>query len=252
MLQMQNLHISVEGKKIVKGIDLVVPAGEVHAIMGPNGAGKSTLANVLGGHPKYQITQGSITLDTDELKDLSPDERAKKGLFLSMQYIPEIAGVSIANFLRLAYNSVKGEKVNPLTFHEVLAKKVKQLDLDEDFLKRSLGVGLSGGEKKKLEVLQLLVLEPSFAVLDETDSGLDVDALKVVAGGINQFHNPDRGVLLITHYNRLLDYVEPDRVHIMKDGRIVQSGGKELAKNIEKEGYNVIPANAQIPMEKNS
>lgn len=206
--------------------------------MGPNGAGKSTLANALGGHPKYRIHDGDIVIDDGSIKDASPDERAKKGLFLSMQYIPEIAGVSVANFLRIAHNSITGEKVNPLAFHKVLVEKVKELNLDPDFLKRSLGVGFSGGQKKQLEVLQLSVLNPSYAILDETDSGLDVDAMKIVGDGINRFMNKDTAVLMITHYNRLLQYVQPDYVHIMIDGKIVKTGGKELAKEIEEKGYD--------------
>lgn len=237
MLVIEKLYISYDDKEIVKGLDLVIPKGETHAIMGPNGAGKSTLANALGGHPKYTVTSGTIILGSDDLTHVSPDERAKKGLFLSMQNIPEIQGVSIANFLRIAHNSVTGKTVNPLDFHKILVAKASLLNLNADFLKRSLGVGFSGGEKKKLEVLQLSVLEPHFAVLDETDSGLDVDALKIVAQGINAFRSRERGVLIITHYNRLLDYVEPDRVHVMVDGRIVASGGKELAEEIEKNGY---------------
>lgn len=238
MLKIKNLHISVENKEIIHGLDLEIKKGEVHVIMGPNGAGKSTLANALGGHPKYHINEGDIVIDNESIKDATPDERAKKGMFLSMQYIPEIAGVSVANFLRIAHNSLTGENVNPLVYHKVLLEKVKELHLDPDFLKRSLGVGFSGGQKKQLEVLQLSALNPTYAILDETDSGLDVDAMKIVGDGINRFMAKDKAVLMITHYSRLLDYVEPDYVHIMIDGKIVRSGGAELAKEIEEQGYD--------------
>ena len=237
-LQIQNLHVSVEDKPIVKGLNLQIKPGEVHAIMGPNGSGKSTLANTLLGHPKYTITDGKILVDATDVTEMSTDEKAKHGLFLSMQYPPEIEGVTITNFLRLAYNALKGTAVNPLEFHRKLVEKMKTFGVDPSFATRYVNTGFSGGEKKRAEILQLAVLEPTYAVLDETDSGLDVDALKIVSEGINAFKNDKTGVLLITHYNRILDYVVPDFVHIMIDGKIVASGGKELAHEVEKSGYS--------------
>ncbi len=239
-LQIQNLHVSVEDTPIVKGLSLEIKPGEVHAIMGPNGSGKSTLANTVLGHPKYTITEGTISVDGIEVTEMATDERAKHGLFLSMQYPPEIEGVTISNFLRLAYNALKGTSVNPLEFHRKLIEKMKQFGIDPSFATRYVNTGFSGGEKKRAEILQLSVLEPKYAVLDETDSGLDVDALKIVSEGIKAFKNAHTGVLLITHYNRILDYVVPDVVHIMIDGTIVKSGGKELAREIEREGYSKI------------
>lgn len=236
-LLIQNLHVSAEDTQILKGVTLEIPKGKVVVIMGPNGSGKSTLANTLGAHPKYEVTDGSITLDGADITELAADERAKKGLFLSMQYPPEIEGVTIANFLRLALNAQREKPLNPLTAHAYLLEKMKELDIDESFLKRYLNVGLSGGEKKRLEILQLSVLDPTYAILDETDSGLDVDALKIVAEGINKFTSEEKGILLITHYNRILEYIQPDEVHIMQDGMIVRSGGAELAIEIEKTGY---------------
>ena len=238
-LQIKNLTVSVEEKEILHGIDLAVKKGSVVVIMGPNGSGKSTLANTIAGHPKYHVSGGEILLNEEEITTIAPDERAKNGLFLSMQYIPEIEGVTIANFLRTAYSSVSGKTVNPLKFHAELVEKAKILHLDPDFLKRDLGVGFSGGERKRLEMLQLAVLAPTYAILDETDSGLDVDALRIVADGIQRFRNSGGGVVLITHYHKLLEYITPDIVHIMRDGKIIQSGGKELADDIEKHGYNV-------------
>ncbi len=237
-LQIQHLHISVEDKPIVKGLNLEIKPGEVHAIMGPNGSGKSTLANTLLGHPKYTVTQGHIIVDTADVTEMSTDEKAKHGLFLSMQYPPEIEGVTISSFLRLAYNSLKGESVNPLEFHRKLVKTMASFGMDPNFATRYVNTGFSGGEKKRAEILQLVVLEPKYAVLDETDSGLDVDALRIVSEGIKAFKSEKTGVLLITHYNRILDYVVPDFVHIMIDGRIVKSGTKELAHEVEKSGYS--------------
>ena len=236
-LKIKNLHVSADNKEILKGVDLEVSKGKVVVIMGPNGSGKSTLANTLAGHPKYEITKGSIELDGADITEDPANERAKKGMFLSMQYPPEIEGVTIANFLRLAVNAQREVKLNPLKIHAMLLEKMKELDVDESFLKRYLNVGLSGGEKKRLEILQLAVLSPTYAILDETDSGLDVDALKIVSEGINKFKSDDTGVLLITHYNRILEYITPDVVHIMLDGKIVKSGGAELALEIEKNGY---------------
>ncbi len=238
-LNIQNLHVSADDKEILKGVNLEVPKGKVVVIMGPNGSGKSTLANTLAGHPKYEITKGNIELDGDNVTEDAANDRAKKGLFLSMQYPPEIEGVTIANFLRLAVNAQREEKMNPLKIHAMLLEKMKELGVDESFLKRYLNVGLSGGEKKRLEILQLAVLDPTYAILDETDSGLDVDALKIVSEGINTFRGEEKGILLITHYNRILEYVTPDEIHIMMDGKIVKSGGAELALEIEKDGYTL-------------
>ncbi|OGH71122.1 MAG: Fe-S cluster assembly ATPase SufC [Candidatus Magasanikbacteria bacterium RIFCSPHIGHO2_02_FULL_51_14] len=236
-LHTHNLHVSVEGKEILKGLDLVLEKGQVHAIMGPNGSGKSTLANTLMGHPKYKITDGPILLDGVDITMLETDKRAKLGLFLSLQYPPEIAGVTISNFLRNAVESQTGVKQNPIAFYRALQEKMKELRIDPDFANRYVNAGFSGGEKKRAEILQLSVLNPKYAILDETDSGLDVDALRVVSEGINKFRGPDRGVLLITHYNRILEYVKPDVVHVMMDGRIVRSGGAELAAEVEVSGY---------------
>ena len=236
-LKINNLHISVENKKIVQGVTLEIKPSEVHVIMGPNGSGKSTLANTLMGHPRYEITAGTIKLDNEDLSALPPDKRAKLGLFLSPQYPPEVAGVTVANFLRAAAGSLRSKNLKPLEFHRELLQTITELGLDPEFAKRHLHVGFSGGEKKKLEILQLIVLTPRYAILDETDSGLDVDALKIVAKGINQFRSPEHAVLLITHYNRILEYVRPDFVHIMSNGKIVQSGGAGLAREIDKKGY---------------
>ncbi len=237
MFEVQNLYVSVDKKEVVHGLNFALHPGEVRVIMGPNGSGKSTLANALAGHPKYTVTEGKILLDGEDLTTASAEQRAKAGLFLSMQYTPDIPGVTIANFLRVAYNAKHGSTVNPLQFHKILVEKVKELQLEESILSRYLNVGFSGGEKKRLEMLQLVVLEPSYAILDETDSGLDVDALKVVAASVNQFHSQGKGVLLITHYNRLLEYIVPDVVHVMVSGTLVASGDKELARDIEQHGY---------------
>ncbi|MEK7643831.1 MAG: Fe-S cluster assembly ATPase SufC [Patescibacteria group bacterium] len=236
-LQVKNLQVSVAGKEILHEVSLTVKKGEIHAIMGPNGSGKSTLANTLMGHPKYTVQAGQIILDGMDITNAKPETRAKAGLFLSMQYPPEIAGVSIANFLRQAKNALTDTQANPLVFYSELQEKMLKLGISEDFAKRSVNAGFSGGEKKKAEILQLSVLCPKYAILDETDSGLDVDALRVVAEGINQFHTKQNAVLLITHYNRILEYVRPDFVHIMREGKIVRSGGKELAEEVEKTGY---------------
>jgi len=236
-LIIKNLHVTTAGKEIVKGLSLTLKPGEVQAIMGPNGSGKSTLANALMGHPKYQITKGKIILDDAEITNESADKRARAGLFLSMQYPPEIPGVTITSFLRVAVGAMLGESQNPITFHKKLLEKMKELHMDPEFAKRAVNTGFSGGEKKRAEILQLAMLNPRYAILDETDSGLDVDALKIVAEGINHFKTKDRGILLITHYNRILKYVVPDIVHVMVDGKIVKSGGKELAEEIEETGY---------------
>src|SRR6266487_3771941 len=236
-LEVRGLHASVEGKEILKGIDLVVPQGEVHAIMGPNGSGKSTLANVIMGRPSYTVTAGQIVFKGQEITKLRPDQRAQLGLFLAFQYPTEIPGVSVVNFLRSAYTSVKGEKVSALAFRKRLKEKMGMLDVEDSMVARYVNQGFSGGEKKKNEILQLAVLEPDIAILDETDSGLDIDSLKAVATGVQQLIGPHLGVLLITHYQRILNYITPDKIHVMMDGRIVLSGGPELAHELERKGY---------------
>jgi len=236
--QISNLHVACEGKEIVKGVSLEVKPGEVHALMGPNGSGKSTLANALMGHPKYQITEGRIQIDGKDVTNLPAHERARFGLFLSMQYPPEIPGVTVSSFLRTALNAVRASKLTVLQFHKLLKEKMAELKMDPAFSRRHLNEGFSGGEKKRAEILQMTVLEPKYAVLDETDSGLDVDALKVVTDGINKLRGPDLGILLITHYARILNYVTPDTVHVMKGGQIVKTGGKELADVIEADGFD--------------
>jgi Fe-S cluster assembly ATP-binding protein len=236
-LEIRDLHARVEGKEILKGIDLVVPQGEVHAIMGPNGSGKSTLANVIMGRPGYQITAGEIRFKGEDIAALRPDQRAQMGLFLAFQYPTEVAGVSVVNFLRSAYNAVSGEKTSALAFRKRLKEKMNLLGIEDAMVARYVNQGFSGGEKKKNEVLQLAVLEPDIAILDETDSGLDIDSLKAVATGITSLMGPHLGVLLITHYQRILGYITPDRIHVMMDGRIVLSGGPELAHQLEAKGY---------------
>jgi Fe-S cluster assembly ATP-binding protein len=237
LLEVRGLHASVEGKEILKGIDLAVPQGEVHAIMGPNGSGKSTLANVIMGRPGYMVTAGRVRFKGRDITTLKPDERAREGLFLAFQYPTEIPGVSVVNFLRSAYSSVKGEKVSALAFRKRLKEKMEMLGVEDEMVARYVNQGFSGGEKKKNEVLQLAVLEPDIAILDETDSGLDIDSLKAVAGGVQQLVGPELGILLITHYQRILNYITPDRIHVMMGGRIVLSGGPELAHELEQKGY---------------
>lgn len=239
-LEIKDLHANVEGKEILKGVNLKVEKGSVVAIMGPNGSGKSTLANVIMGHPNYKITKGQIILDGEDITNIPVDEKAKKGLFLSFQYPQEIPGVTLSNFLRTALNSKNEKKISVLDFHKLLKEKMKLLHFDEGFSLRYLNDGFSGGEKKKAEILQMAVLDPIISILDETDSGLDVDALKVVAEGVNALKGKDKGILLITHYQRILDYIIPDNVHIFIDGKIAKSGGKELALHVEKEGYKLI------------
>ena len=247
MLTITDLHAEIDGKEILKGLTLEVNAGEVHAIMGPNGAGKSTLAYVLGGRPGYEVTQGSVTFDGKDLLDMEPHERAAAGFFLGFQYPVEIPGVSNVQFLREALNSQrKSRGEEPLSggeFLKLAKEKAGLLKLDMEMLKRNVNVGFSGGEKKRNEMVQMGILDPGFAVLDETDSGLDIDALKVVGEGINAImRQPEKGVLLITHYQRLLDYVKPDFVHILAAGRIVKTGGADLAKQLEDEGYDEVMA----------
>ncbi|MFZ5610588.1 MAG: Fe-S cluster assembly ATPase SufC [Pseudomonadota bacterium] len=246
MLDIKDLHVAVEGKEILKGLSLVLKAGEVHAIMGPNGSGKSTLSYTLAGRPGYEVTSGSVTYQGKDLLALAPHERAAAGLFLGFQYPVEIPGVSTLNFLRTAVNAVRkarGEtEMSAAAFLKTVRAKAAALRLDPEMLKRFLNVGFSGGEKKRNEMLQMAMLEPRLAVLDETDSGLDIDALKVVADGINALRGPERAVLLITHYQRLLGYVVPDRVHILSAGRIVTSGGPDLALELERQGYAGVAA----------
>lgn len=239
-LQIKNLHVTVEKKEIVTDLSLTIEPGEVHVIMGPNGSGKSTLANALMGNPEYTVTKGEVILDGTDITNFSPDKKAQAGLFLSPQYPPEINGVSVGNFLRLTKNALTKQSHDPISFREEILKVMEKLKIPADFLNRSLNTGFSGGEKKKMEILQLLILNPTYAMLDETDSGLDVDALKIVAEGINAFKTKEKGLLLITHYQRLLDYIIPDVVHIMREGKIVKSGGKELVEDIEKEGFGGI------------
>lgn len=239
-LEIKNLTISVEDKQITNDLSIEIKKGETHVVMGPNGAGKSTLVKAIGGHPSYSVSSGDIVLDNTSIIHDSPDKRAKKGLFVSLQQQTEIPGVSIANFLRIASQSLTGEKLNPIAFHKVLVEHCKALSFDPSVLGRSLNVGFSGGEKKRLELLQLQVLNPETIVLDETDSGLDVDALKIVGEGISKIQDGTKSILLVTHYNRLPALMEVTKVHVMIDGKIVQSGGPELTKDIEEQGYKDI------------
>jgi Fe-S cluster assembly ATP-binding protein len=237
-LEIRNLHVAVEGKGILKGLDLTVPVGEIHAIMGPNGSGKSTLASAVMGHPKYEVTGGEILWNGENLTEMEPDERAKRGLFLAFQYPQEIYGVSVMNFLRLAMTERFGKTPSLKEFNADLSKWIKLLDIKPEFTKRFLNEGFSGGEKKRNEVLQLGMLKPEMAIMDETDSGLDIDALKIVARGVNELRGEGFGALVITHYQRLLNYIVPDVVHILVDGKIVKSGDKDLAIHLEQEGYD--------------
>jgi Fe-S cluster assembly ATP-binding protein len=238
MLKIENLHVEIDGNEIVKGLDLEVGKGEIHAIMGPNGSGKSTLANVLMGHPRYEVTEGSITFEGEDVLELEPDERAKMGMFLAFQYPSEVPGVSVANFLRTAVNSVREEELSPMEMYRLLQEKMAVMRMDPKFAERYLNEGFSGGEKKRNEILQMLMLDPRLAIMDETDSGLDIDALQVVARGVNELRGPEFSAVIITHYQRILRYIEPDRVHVMLDGRLVTSGGKELADELEDRGYD--------------
>ncbi|BFT70258.1 Fe-S cluster assembly ATPase SufC [Paenibacillus aceris] len=236
------LRANVEGKEILKGLSLEIKGGEVHAIMGPNGTGKSTLASALMGHPKYEVTEGSVTLEGEDVLEMAVDERARAGLFLAMQYPSEITGVTNADFLRSAINVRRGEgnEISLIKFIRQMEAKMKQLEMNPEFMHRYLNEGFSGGEKKRNEILQMLLLEPKFVILDEIDSGLDIDALRIVAEGVNAMRSEERGFLIITHYQRLLNYVKPDFVHVMMQGRIVKSGGPELAERLEAEGYDWI------------
>lgn len=237
-LVIKNLHVSIGDTEIIKGLNLTVKQGETHAIMGPNGSGKTTLSFALAGHPRYEITEGEVYLDGENLLEMEADERARAGLFLAFQYPSEIQGVSVSNFLRTALSAVRGEEVAVWDFLPLLQEKMKMLQMDESFASRYLNEGFSGGEKKRNEMLQMAVLEPKFAILDETDSGLDIDALRTVAAGVNAQRGENLGLLVITHYYRLLEYIQPDFVHVMMDGRIVKSGGKELALELEEKGYD--------------
>ncbi|MEC9346009.1 MAG: Fe-S cluster assembly ATPase SufC [Pseudomonadota bacterium] len=241
MLKIENLHVTVDGKEILKGLDLEVPAGEVHAIMGPNGAGKSTLSYALAGRDGYEVTAGSVTFRGEDLLALEPEERAARGLFLGFQYPVEIPGVATLTFLKTALNAIRKQRgeaeLDAMQFMKLVRAKAKELNISDEMLKRPVNVGFSGGEKKRNEILQMAMLDPAFCVLDETDSGLDIDALKVVSDGVNALRGPDRSMLVITHYQRLLDHIVPDRVHVLADGRIVESGDKTLALELERTGY---------------
>jgi Fe-S cluster assembly ATP-binding protein len=249
MLQIKNLHASIEDKEILKGINLVVNAGEVHAIMGPNGAGKSTLASIVAGNENYEVSQGEILLENEDISELATEERAHKGVFLSFQYPVEIPGVSVTNFIKTAINeSRKAKGLEDMPANEMLKlirEKSELLEMDRKFLSRSLNEGFSGGEKKRNEIFQMAMLEPKLAILDETDSGLDIDALRIVANGVNKLKSKDNAVVVITHYQRLLEYIVPDFVHVLMDGKIVKSGGKELALELEERGYDWIKAEIQ-------
>ena len=245
--QIVDLRARIEEREILKGLNLTVRKGEVHALMGPNGSGKSTLANTIMGNPKYEVTGGQILLKGENLLELDTDERARRGLFLAFQYPCEVPGVRTANFLRLACNARAGKELETTEFFDKLEQKMKLLEIDEKFVRRYLNEGFSGGEKKRNEILQLMMLEPEFAVLDETDSGLDIDALRIVCEGVNKLRGPQLGVLIITHYERMLRYITPDFVHILVDGRIVKSGGPDLAAHLEREGYDWITKDAAVP-----
>jgi Fe-S cluster assembly ATP-binding protein len=251
-LEIRDLRVSVEDKEILRGVDLTVSQGEVHALMGPNGSGKSTLAGVIMGRPGYRVTGGDVRFQGQSILKMTPDDRARRGLFLAFQYPVEVPGVSVVNFLRSAYNALKnptadeGKTVSALAFRKLLKDKMGLVGVDDDMVRRYLNQGFSGGEKKRMETLQLAVLEPEIAILDETDSGLDIDALKAVAGGINQLRGPGLGLLLITHYQRILGYVTPDRVHVLMAGRVVRSGGPELARELEDKGYEGLRAELGI------
>ncbi|OGU46742.1 MAG: Fe-S cluster assembly ATPase SufC [Ignavibacteria bacterium GWB2_36_8] len=244
MIKIKDLHANIEGKEILRGINLEVNAGEVHTIMGPNGSGKSTLANVLAGHESYEVTKGTVEFEGKELLELDPDERAREGLFLAFQYPIEIPGVSNATFLKTAINEIRKhhgkDEISAKDFLALIKEKAKILGMDNSLISRSVNSGFSGGEKKRNEILQLLMLNPKLALLDETDSGLDIDALKIVSEGVNKFKNKNNAVIVVTHYQRLLDYIVPDFVHVLSKGRIIKSGGKELALELEAKGYDLI------------
>ncbi|MDP2672292.1 MAG: Fe-S cluster assembly ATPase SufC [Nanoarchaeota archaeon] len=240
MLEIKNLHVEIEGKEILKGVNLKLEKGKVHALMGPNGSGKSTLANVIMGNPKYKITKGEILFNGEDITNLNPSQRAKKGIFLSFQNPSEIEGVTISNFLRTALNNLNNKKISVLDFHKLLKEKLKFLKMPENFSERYLNQGFSGGEKKKSEILQLNILNPKVAILDETDSGLDIDALKIIASGVNALMNKEKIIIVITHYKRILEYLKPDNIFVMLNGKIALEGGRELVDQLEKKGYGWI------------
>ena len=241
-LTIENLHASVDGNEILKGLNLEIPAGEVHAIMGPNGSGKSTLSKIIAGHDDYEVSEGRVLLDGVDIAKLAVDERSRAGIFLAFQYHAEVPGVSNANFLRAALQArlPEGEEIDAVAFYKDMYAKMDELEMNRKFTSRSVNEGFSGGEKKRNEILQMIMLDPRYCLLDETDSGLDIDALKVVAKGVNSMRSENRGFLVITHYQRLLDYIKPDYVHVMADGQIVKSGGAELALQLEESGYDFL------------
>jgi Fe-S cluster assembly ATP-binding protein len=249
LLEVKDLHAGIDGKEILKGLNLQVNKGEVHAIMGPNGSGKSTLSKVLAGHPSYEVISGEVLYEGNDLLELEPDERARSGVFMAFQYPVEVPGVSNSQFLRLAYNEkmkhLGQEELDPLEFNDYLKEKAKVVEMDPQFFKRSVNEGFSGGEKKRNEILQMAVLEPKLAILDETDSGLDIDALRIVAEGVNKLRSQDNAIILVTHYQRLLNYIQPDFVHVLADGKIVKEGGKELAIELEEKGYDWVKSAAR-------
>lgn len=251
ILEVSGLRAAVEGVEILKGVDLIVKSGEVHAIMGTNGSGKSTFAKVLAGHSAYQVTGGSVLFEGQNLFDLEPEERARAGVFLAFQYPIEIPGVSNSHFLRLAYNTIQSQRgkdeLDPLEFEDFVGEKMKLLEMSPNFLDRGVNEGFSGGEKKRNEILQMALLEPRLAILDETDSGLDIDALRIVTNGVNKLANKDNAIILVTHYQRMLNYIEPDYVHVMRGGRIVKTGGKELALDLETRGYDWVGVEQRAP-----
>ncbi|MCC2681148.1 MAG: FeS assembly ATPase SufC [Nitrosospira multiformis] len=251
ILEVSGLRAAVEGVEILKGVDLIVKSGEVHAIMGTNGSGKSTFAKVLAGHSAYQVTGGSVLFEGQNLFDLEPEERARAGVFLAFQYPIEIPGVSNSHFLRLAYNTLQSQRgkdeLDPLEFEDFVREKMKLLEMSPNFLDRGVNEGFSGGEKKRNEILQMALLEPRLAILDETDSGLDIDALRIVTNGVNKLANKDNAIILVTHYQRMLNYIEPDYVHVMRGGRIVKTGGKELALDLETRGYDWVGVERRAP-----
>jgi Fe-S cluster assembly ATP-binding protein len=242
VLKIVNLHASVEGEEILRGIDLEINAGEIHAVMGPNGSGKSTLAKVIAGHPEYEVTEGEIWFEGENLLEMDPDERARKGVFMAFQYPVEVPGVTNATLMREAVNAVRrergGEELDPLEFDDFIREKLDLVEMDDKFLDRSVNAGFSGGEKKRNEILQLAAMDPKLALLDETDSGLDIDALRIVSNGINKIKTGEKAVLLVTHYQRILNYITPDYVHVLVKGKIVKSGTKELAHELEDQGYD--------------